>query len=477
MVRACSHSGITSHLPLSYFRTVDAEAHGWRKGGGGVRAGKSGLGHGFTRNAWTVWAAAVAVYVLAVFHRTSLSVAGLVAVDRFGISAAELATFTTVQLLVYAAMQVPVGVLLDRFGSRRLLLAGLSLMTVGQLWFALIDSYAPALAARVLIGVGDAMVFASVLRLIAFWFPAARTPLVTQLTGISGQLGAVAAAIPMAAALSGWGWEPTYAAAGGVGVLLGAVLYVVVRDAPDSGSEPTAQTSLAEVRTGLVESWAQPGTRLGLWTHFTTQFSVTVFTLLWGFPYLTQAEGRGTNEAALLLTLTTVAALVSGPLLGTFVGRRPFHRSTLVLTVVAAIVTAWTAVLAWPGQAPTALLIVLMLAMGVGGPASMVGFDFVRSFNPSSRLGGATGIVNQGGFVASLLVIVAIGLVLDWRTPGPGSDYPAEAFTWAMATQYVAWIVGLTQIWRYRVRTRRHLAVNDPDAFAELRAGAQGVRS
>jgi MFS family permease len=141
------------------------------------------------RTRWAVWFAAVAVYVLAVFHRTSLAVAGLVAVDRFGISAAELATFTMVQLLVYAGMQIPVGVLLDRYGARRLLVVGLTMMTAGQLWFACVDSYAPALAARVLVGAGDAMVFVSVLRLIASWFPPARTPLLNQLTGVCGQLG------------------------------------------------------------------------------------------------------------------------------------------------------------------------------------------------------------------------------------------------------------------------------------------------
>jgi MFS family permease len=375
-----------------------------------------------------------------------------------------------VQLLVYAGMQIPVGVLLDRYGSRRLLLIGLGLMTMGQLWFATIDSYAPALAARILVGGGDAMVFASVLRLIAFWFPAARTPLVTQLTGISGQLGAVAAAIPMSAALTDWGWGWTFGAAGGLGVVLGVILLIVVRDAPDAAGMP-GQVTLAAVRAGLRDSWAEPGTRLGLWTHFTSQFSVTVFTLLWGFPYLTQAEGLSGIAAGLLLTLTTAAAVVSGPLLGAFVGRNPYHRSTLVLTIVASIVSAWTAVLAWPGPAPVWLLVLLVLAMGVGGPASMVGFDFVRSFNPSSRLGGATGIVNQGGFVASLLVIVAVGLVLDWRTPGSSTDYSPEAFAWAMATQYVAWALGLSQIWRYRRKTRRHLARHDPERFANLRAG------
>ena len=429
------------------------------------------MSHLLERTGWTVWLAAVAVYILAVFHRTSLSVAGLVAVDRFGISAAELATFTMVQLLVYAGMQIPVGVLLDRYGSRRLLLVGLGLMTLGQLWFATLDSYGPALVARILVGAGDAMVFVSVLRLIAFWFPAARTPLVTQLTGISGQLGAVAAAIPMAAALTGWGWGWTFGAAGGLGILLGVILLAVVRDAPDAGPAGSGLVSMSAVRAGLRDSWAQPGTRLGLWTHFTSQFSVTVFTLLWGFPYLTQAEGLSGTAAGLLLTLTTAAAVVSGPLLGAFVGWVPYHRSTLVLTVVAAIVSAWTAVLVWPGTAPVWLLVVLVLSMGVGGPVSMVGFDFVRSFNPSDRLGGATGIVNQGGFIASLLVIVAVGLVLDWRTPGSGSDYSPSAFAWAMSTQYVAWAVGLSQIWRYRRKTRRQLAANDPERFAQLRAG------
>ena len=83
------------------------------------------------RRAWAIWGVAMSVYILAVFHRSSLGVAGLLAADRFDISASQLAFFTVLQLFVYAAMQIPVGVLLDRFGSRRLLLAGLVLMTDG----------------------------------------------------------------------------------------------------------------------------------------------------------------------------------------------------------------------------------------------------------------------------------------------------------------------------------------------------------
>ncbi|MGH3424534.1 MAG: MFS transporter, partial [Nocardioidaceae bacterium] len=93
------------------------------------------------RRAFAVWGVALMVYVLAVFHRSSLAVAGLVATDRFGISASQLASFAMLQLLVYAAMQIPVGLMLDRFGPRRILLAGVTTLTAAQVGFAFADTY------------------------------------------------------------------------------------------------------------------------------------------------------------------------------------------------------------------------------------------------------------------------------------------------------------------------------------------------
>ena len=78
-----------------------------------------------TARAWSVWAVGLLVYLVAVFHRSSLAVAGLAATERFDISASQLATFTMLQLLVYAGMQIPVGLLVDRFGSRSVLLCGM----------------------------------------------------------------------------------------------------------------------------------------------------------------------------------------------------------------------------------------------------------------------------------------------------------------------------------------------------------------
>lgn len=418
-----------------------------------------------SRRMWAVWVVGLLTYMLAVFHRSSLAVAGLEAGERFDISASQLATFTMLQLLVYAGMQIPVGLLVDRFGSRSVMLVGTLMLAGAQTVFALAESYPVAVAARVLVGIGDALTFICVLRLVSRWFPHRRVPFVTQVTGTLGQFGAVGAAVPMTWALGRWGWTPAYLSAAGLGLALAVVLVLVVHDAPETRHLRGPQLSLRSVRASLTASWSHPGTRLGFWMHFTTQFSATTLSLLWGYPFLVRGEGRTAHEASLLLTLMVGAVMVGGPVLGWVIGRHPWHRSTTVLTIVWSIVAVWTVVLCWPGPAPLWLLVALVLVTGVGGPASMIGFDLGRTSNPAERLASASGIINQAGFSASLVLVIAIGVVLDWRTPGSSTAYTPSAFTWAMSVQYVLWGLGLLQIWRYRRRTRAVVS------RAELEAG------
>ena len=286
------------------------------------------------------------------------------------------------------------------------------------------------------------------------WFPARRIPLVTQLSGTLGQLGAVVAAVPMTWALGHLGWTRAYLVAASVGVVLAVAVLVLLHDAPSERNVRGAQLSFGAVRQSLRASWSHPGTRLGFWMHFTTQFSATTLSLLWGYPFLVRGEERSPATAGILLTVIVVATMLSGPVLGWFVGAHPWHRSTVVISIVGAIAAVWTLVLVWPGPAPLALLVLLVAVAGVGGPASLIGFDVGRTSNPSHRLASATGIINQAGFFATLSLVVGIGLVLDWRTPGDSTGYTPEAFRWAMSLQYVLWTVGLVQIWRYRMRTR-----------------------
>ena len=423
--------------------------------------------------AWAIWSVGVAAYVLAITNRTSLGAVGVEAADRFQADASTLALFAVVQLAVYGGMQIPVGVLLDRYGSRPIITAGMLLMAAGQLTMALSPSIGIAIVARVLLGAGDAAVFPAVLRLVATWFPAQRGPVMVQFTGIIGQAGQLIALVPVAALLHATTWTITFGSIAGLGLLFTILVWLIVRNNPaESGPDVSVNTDTGVVRVvtsaidtgvGIRAAWAHPGTRLAFWSHFTTPFAGTVFVLLWGMPFLTAGEGLTTAHAAGIISIYVVAGMILGPIIGDLSRRLPNHRSlALVLPAVGVQMAAWIAVIALPGPAPDWLLWVLAIALATGGPASMIAFDHARTHNPAHRLSTATGVTNAGGFIAALIAVFVIGLLLDAQGAGTPDTYTLDAFRVAFLTPIPLWILGVVFILIERKRTRIRMGL-DPE--------------
>lgn len=417
---------------------------------------------------WLMWGLGVLGYVLAITNRTSLSGVGVDAAHRFEADASTLSMFAVLQLAVYGFMQLPVGVWLDRWGARPIMALGMVLMAAGQVVMALSPDVGVAIAARMLLGAGDAAIFPGVLRLIATWFPAQRGSVMMQLTGILGQLGQVVALVPLPLLLHATSWQVAFGALAGSALLFATLIALIVRNHPpqlpadlsvdtDTGAI-TVVTSSIDTRQGIRAAWSHPGTRLAFWTHFTTPFAGTAFVMLWGVPFLTAGEGFSRAEASALTSLYVVAGIVLGPVMGALSARHPHRRSRLlVLPAIWVQLVAWTAVLLWPSPAPVWLLVALIVALASGGPASMIAFDFARAFNPAHRLSTATGVTNVGGFLAGLLAILFIGIALDVQGASSPELYTAEAFRWAFATQIPLWLLGAAMIVRERARTRAHL--------------------
>ncbi|MEU3097253.1 MFS transporter [Streptomyces sp. NPDC006967] len=400
------------------------------------------------RRALAVWGVGVSVYFVAVIFRTSLGVAGLDAADRFDVNASALSTFSILQLLVYAGMQIPVGLRVDRLGTKKVLGIGVVLFTAGQLGFALSPSYGMALASRALLGCGDAMTFISVLRLGTRWFPARRGPLVAQMAGLVGMAGNLVSTLMLSRLLHGVGWTAAFAGSALAGVVVLVLLVLFLRDHPEGQEpEPVPHRGVAYVRRQITASWREPGTRLGLWVHFTTQFPAMVFLLLWGMPFLVEAQGLSRAVAGELLTLVVLSNMAVGLVYGQVVARHHGARLPLALGTVGATALLWAATLAYPADtAPMWLLVVLCTVLGACGPASMLGFDFARPANPPERQGTASGITNMGGFVASMTTLFAIGVLLD----ATGDDYSV-----AFSSVFVLQALGVSQILRLRRRAVR----------------------
>ena len=373
-----------------------------------------------TRSPWFAWTIAIVVYVAAVFHRSTLGVAGLEAAHRFGVGPAALSTFTVLQVAVYASMQIPTGLLVDRFGPRFTLTSAALLLGIGEAAFGLAHTYPLALAARAVLGVGDAMTWVSVLRVAAAKFPARNYPLVVALSSMLGGFGNLAATVPLTLVLASAGWTTTFAVAGLLSAGYAAVVAVGLRVQPQhltDGPAPTAPIGLRDVLRGVRGSWRVPGTRLGFWTHFATMVSPTTLGLLWGFPYLVNTQHLSTLQADDVLAALVIVGLVANPVLGTLTSRRRETRMPIVLAALIAAVVTWTVLLTDPNPLPFGALIVAFGLFAVGGPISAVGFALARDYNPMHRVGTATGVVNVGGFVATTIAALGVGLLVSLFGP------------------------------------------------------------
>jgi MFS family permease len=393
-----------------------------------------------------VWGTGLLAYIVAVLDRTTFGVSGLDAADRFGASPSVLSSFVVLQIVVYTGMQIPTGVLLDRFGPKAMIATGVAVMSVGQLTLGLTHSLPTAIGGYAIVGLGDAFVFISAIRLLPNWFAPPRVPLLTQLTGICGQLGQVLSAVPFLAILLHTGWTAAYVSAAALGALSIVLILALGHDAPE-GARVIAEPRTFRARLGDVKTvWSRPGSRLGFFTHMGTEFSITVFLLMWGVPYLTTAQGMSRSVAGALLTVSVATFIVAGVLVGIFSGRHPQRQPALVLTMIGVSALMWTVVLVLPFRAPGWLLVLLVVVISVGKPVSIVAFDFARTFNPPATLGTAHGMVNTGGHLASLLVMQAMGVII-----GTFGGYTLDSFRLAWAAQYVIWALaaaGVVITWR-----------------------------
>jgi len=410
---------------------------------------------------WLVFAAGAFVYVVAVAHRASFGVAGLAAVERFGVQAAMLSLFVVVQLATYSLLQIPMGVALDRWGAGLLLTFGATVMAVSQLGMAFTSSVGGALALRLLLGLGDAAVFISAVRLVWGWFERRLVPVLTQVTGLVGRLGQIITAIPFAFGLTHYGWQVAFIGLAALGLLSAAIAIVWVRPGPyDSPG-----LRLSGRPGGLGATLTSPGTWLGFFAHLLGGVSSNVFILLWGVPFLVQGHGLTHGQAGVLLTINVLVTIVAAPVIGVLTSRHPLRRTWLVLGISGLTLTGWVLVLLPREPLPFSTLAVFVGLISIGGPASLIGLDLAAGFNPPAWRGTAQGVANMGGFISAVVVMLGVGLMLDARA-SLGNPTLAD-YRLALSLVLVPIAIGIAGILITRGPARRRAGIVVP-TMAEL---------
>lgn len=398
-----------------------------------------------TGRAIAVWLSALSLYIVAIVGRTSLGVAGVDALNRFHINASQLAVFTAVQVGVYAFAQIPTGIIIDRIGPKKTMVAGALIMALGQVIIAFSTSYPLAVAARVLIGAGDASAFLGAMRLLPLWFPLRLTPLFTQLTAGLGQLGQFISAVPFLAILHAAGWVPAFISLTTAGLIIAVVGLIALADAPgERKTKKKAHKSPASERLSIGEMLKRvltdPVCWQGFFTHWTGLMYQCIFTLLWGMPLMTLGLGLSPSQASLVLVINTFSVIVAGPLMGIVSARTGRSRINVVAVIAVLDLLVWVAFFV-PTEPPAYwAIIVLNILMAAFGAKSNFGFDSVREEVDRKILATGTGLANMGGFVATMIAAPCVGFLLDLNSSG--GNYTWESFRIAWIAVFAVWAIG-----------------------------------
>lgn len=414
---------------------------------------------------WLMWVLGALVYFEMIFERSSASAIADRFMADFAVGASALGLLGGLQLLTYTLMQVPAGAFADWLGPRRMLGAGALLAGLGTLLFSLAPLFPLAVGGRVLLGLGDSLVFLNVLRLQAEWFRPREYATLAGLTALAGGLGGLSASAPLALLVERFGWRAPLAASGLALLATSALCWWLVRDRPSGYGlpgwgelEPPGPTDVAPAppaagRRGSVlgvaanpQTWWAALAHLGLFGPF------LALTTVWGIPYLMHVYGFDRPTAGGLMGLVSLGYFLSGPLLG-YLSDRLGRRRLLILATDGVTAAIWLT-LATQHRLPLPWLAALLLLAGTGAGGCLLAFAAVKEANPPGLSGLATGFTNLGGFSGGAVLLGVIGWLLDRGWTGQAVAgarvYPPEAYGTALLALCAAAALGSVGALRLR---------------------------
>lgn len=386
---------------------------------------------------------AAGYYLSYLFRTINALIAAPLALE-FGLGAADLGLLTSVYFLTFAAAQIPIGVLLDQYGPRRIQSALLVVLAIGAALFAASGNYLALLASRALIGLGAAAALSAGLKALLLWFPKDRLPLLNGSMIMLGALGAVSATAPAEPLLRWIGWRGLFGSLAIIAACCALITHLVV---------PEFETAAASKSSGGLGKVFRD-VRFWRIAPLSATLIGTAWALqgLWAAQWLADIEGLSRAEVVWYLFMMASALSVGAALLGIAVDRlrRRGIGPQALLGVVAIIfaVAQFALILRWP--VPSSVTWIVVAAVGA---TTVVGYSILADYFPKELAGRANGVLNFLHLGAAFVLQYATGVVLQHWTPQAGR-YPEIAYQAAFAINVglqilaVAWFAISWLVWR-----------------------------
>ncbi|MEY4729990.1 MAG: hypothetical protein RL020_1148 [Pseudomonadota bacterium] len=377
--------------------------------------------------AWTVWGLGAMLYVIAFYQRVAPAVLTHELMAEFSLGAAALGNLSAFYFYSYVAVQIPTGIMADKFGPRRLLTVGAAVTAVGTLVFALAPNVAVANFGRLLIGGFCGVAFVGMMKLATHWLPSKLFALSSGMALAMGIVGAVFAGVPLREMATAFGWRNVMMFSAGFTALLAIATWWIVRDDPaeknytsyfDHGHDDSKPK--ISVIDGLKKVLSYRNTWFLSLIPGGAAGPIITFAGLWGVPFLVTHRGLTTKEAAMIASAMMIAWAFGGPVLGMLsqkLGRRkPFYILSCVM-----LVAGWSSVIFLPLM-PFMLLIPILLVTGFFSGMMIIGFAFAKESVPAQLGGTVSGVTNMGVMLGPMFLQPLVGWMLDKNWHGAMKD-------------------------------------------------------
>jgi MFS family permease len=326
------------------------------------------------------------------------------------LNAASLGVVSAFYFYAYMPMQVPAGLLHDRFGPRSVLTFAILVCALGALCFSFSHNMWQASAGRFMMGIGSAFSFSGALMLIARWFPPKHFAVVSGIVQLMSSVGAISGEVPLAVAIEHWGWRNTMVHLFVLGVLLAVLVWLVVRNFPKSqGATPLQNLHAASTKPSFKDVFGKAQSWWVAFYSFLIWAPIAAFAGLWGIPFLVSAYSLSTEAASLACAMIWIGIGVGSPLIG-WVSERIERRNTMLaacsfLGIVGAMATIYLSL------SPFLLYLSLFL-FGIAGSGQSLAFSVVRDVSHPRTMGAAIGLNNMATVAGGAILQPIIGYMV-----------------------------------------------------------------
>ncbi|WP_409300699.1 MFS transporter [Peribacillus sp. SCS-155] len=371
-----------------------------------------------SRYRWVVFGTVLLAYFLIVSQRTAPGLITDQLMKDFHVSASVIGIMSGIQFLAYAGLQIPVGLLSDRFGPNRFLIFGALLNGIGSLMYSLAPNEHVLIFSRLLVGIGDATIFVNLVLILSQWFKAQEFVRLLGVVGMVAGLGSLSATVPFSIWISITGWRIPFLSIAIILVALSYVLYTVLVSKPrkifkeHSKIKKTAFKKRESVWTILRRIFSSRQAWAAFLCHFGVVGTYVGFIGSWGVPYGIQVFELSRSEASQLIMYGLFGAIMGGPLI-TWITSRLDSIKRIYTFIHLIVLISWSG-LFFTGVKPSFIMVVVLLfIIGFGNGASSLTFAVVRESFPIEQVGVVSGFANMGGFLSAVLLPGFFGNVLD----------------------------------------------------------------